>query len=146
HLVDGIPWSRMAVLVRGAAPLGVLRRACASAGVPTLTRLEELPLVEQPAVRPLLRLLELATGRRELDADVVVELVCGPFGGADPLALRRLRQELRRQDRQSGADTPSLALLVEAVADPDRLLAPLPEAVAAPAARVAGLLDTAREA
>ena len=43
-------------------PLPVLRRGLAAAGVPVAVRLDEVPLVEQPAVRPLLRLLALATG------------------------------------------------------------------------------------
>ena len=52
HLTEGVPWSRMAVLVRSAAPLPVLRRALQAAGVPVAVRLEELALVEQPAVWP----------------------------------------------------------------------------------------------
>ena len=50
HL-DGLPWSRMAVLVRSTAPtLGPLRRALITAGVPVTVRGADLPLAEQPAV------------------------------------------------------------------------------------------------
>ena len=59
HL-DGMPWSRMAVLVRStAAVLGTLRRALITAGVPVAVRGEDLPLAEQPAVAVLLEVLRV---------------------------------------------------------------------------------------
>jgi len=144
HLADGIAWSRMAVLVRAAGALPVLRRACQSAGVPVAVRLEEVALVEQPAVWPLLRMLELVTGRRALDEPLAVELLTGPFGGADPLALRRLRQELRRHELSLGGGRASGQLLLNAL-DPRELVTLDPSEVR-PAARVARLLAVAREA
>lgn len=145
HLAHDVPWSKMAVLVRGASALPVIRRACANAGVPTTTRLEEVALVEQPAVQPLLRLLEIAAGRRELDPDLAVELVCGTFGAADPLALRRLRQELRAAELRDGGGRASGALLVEALTDPRELTGLDPIAVG-PAERIGRLLAAARTA
>ncbi len=143
HLADGVPWSRMAVLVRSAGPLPVLRRALQATGVPVAVRLEEVALVEQPAVWPLLRLLALATGRATLDEALATELVTGPFGGADPLALRRLRQELRRHELASGGGRVSSRLLVAALDDPAELAALDPASVR-PAVRVARLLAAAR--
>src|SRR5690606_38665825 len=52
HLVEGVPWSAMAVLVRGATALPVVRRAFVAAGVPVALRREEVPLTEEPAVQP----------------------------------------------------------------------------------------------
>ncbi|MGW5360339.1 ATP-dependent helicase [Actinopolymorpha pittospori] len=145
HLVDGVAWSRMAVLVRAASSIPLLRRALAVAGVPATVRLEEMPLVDQPAVRPLLTLLELATVRAELDPATVLDLLASPYGGADALALRRLRQELRRHELATGGGRSSSALLVEALDDPNALVALDPVATA-PAQRIAHLLATAREA
>ncbi|HEY8454021.1 MAG TPA: ATP-dependent DNA helicase [Actinopolymorphaceae bacterium] len=144
HLVGGVPWSRMAVLVRAASYIPVLRRALTAAGVPATVRLEEMPLVDQPAVRPLLTLLELATGRRELEPQVTIDLLSSPYGEADALALRRLRHQLRQNELARGGGRSSSALLVEAVDDLANLEGLDPAAVA-PAERIGRLLAAARE-
>ena len=141
HLTESVPWSRMAVLVRGARQLGPLRRALSAAGVPIAVRLEEVPLVDQPAVRPLLQLLALNTGRATLAPERAVELLTGTYGGADPLGLRRLRQGLRA--RSSGR-TDADALIRAALATPE-LLDGLETAAAAPARRIAALLAAGRD-
>ncbi|MEQ7124102.1 ATP-dependent DNA helicase [Actinopolymorpha sp. B11F2] len=145
HLVGGVAWSRMAVLVRAATHIPLLRRALTSAGVPATVRLEEMPLVDQPAVRPLLTLLELAVGRCDLDPQLAVDLLGSPYAGADALALRRLRQELRRYELSTGGGRSSSVLLVEALDDPAALV-DLDPVATAPAARIARLLTAAREA
>ena len=61
HLADGVPWGRMAVLVRSAQhQVPSLRRALAAAGVPVTVAGDELPLPDEPGVRPLLTLLRCA--------------------------------------------------------------------------------------
>ncbi|AYY11950.1 ATP-dependent helicase [Actinobacteria bacterium YIM 96077] len=145
HLKRDVPWSSMAVLVRAATTIPVLRRALHGAGVPTSVQLEEVPLVEQPAVRALLTIVELAAGERTLDADCAFDLVTGVFGGADPLALRRLRQELRRHELMSGGGRASSELIVEAIEQPVTL-APLDDDAVAPAARIAHLISAGRNA
>ncbi len=145
HLVDGVEWSRMAVLVRAASYIPLLRRSLAAAGVPATVRLEETPLVDQPAVRPLLTVLSIATERTELTSEETLDLLVSPYGGADALALRRLRQELRRSELAAGGGRSSSVLLVEALADP-RVLIPLDPAATAPARRIGNLLTTAAEA
>ena len=50
HLLDGLPWSQMAVVVRTAAALGPLRRALASAGVPVAVSFRR-PSAGRPAGR-----------------------------------------------------------------------------------------------
>jgi superfamily I DNA/RNA helicase/RecB family exonuclease len=145
HLVDGVPWERIAVLVRSATALPVLRRGLAAAGVPVAVRLDEVPLVDQPPVRALLDVVEVAAGRRELDAELAFALVTGPLGGADPLALRRLRQELRGHELRTGGGRASGMLLVESLLNPAELAA-LDRSAVTPAARVAKLLDAASSA
>ncbi|NEE04128.1 ATP-dependent helicase [Phytoactinopolyspora halotolerans] len=145
HLVREVPWARMAVLVRAASAIPVLRRALNGAGVPTTVRLEEVPLVDQPAVRALLAMLELSTGDRELDPELAFELVTGVLGSADPLELRRMRQELRRHELAAGGGRASGELLVEAIEQPV-VLTPLDDDAVAPAARIATLLHAGRDA
>ncbi len=149
HLRDGVGWSRMAVLVRGAGALATLRRALQAGGVPVSARAEEQALVEVPVVRALLRLLEIATGRVGLAGaegpDLARELVTGPLGGADPLWLRRLRQELRRIELSAGGGRSSATLLAAAIESPAELTA-VEDRVAGPAARVARVLAAARAA
>ncbi|MGH4018160.1 MAG: UvrD-helicase domain-containing protein, partial [Pseudonocardiaceae bacterium] len=55
HLLDGVAWADMAVLVRStAASLPVLRRALLAAGVPVAVPRAALPVARQGAVLPLL--------------------------------------------------------------------------------------------
>ena len=144
HLLGGVPWGSMAVLVRTAAALPVLRRGLAAAGVPVAVRIDEVPLVEQPPVRALLDLLAVATGR-PLDPDLAFSLVTGPLGGADQLALRHMRQELRAHELATGGGRTSADLLVEALEQP-AVLAPLHPRAVAPAVRMGRLVGAARAA
>ncbi|WP_238424882.1 ATP-dependent helicase, partial [Micromonospora parastrephiae] len=146
HLLDGVPWSRMAVLVRSTAlQLPVLQRALHAAGVPTVVHGEDLPLHLQPAVAPLLLLLRCALEPEHLDEEAAVALLHSPLGGADPLAERRLRQGLRALALAGGDRRPSGELIVEALRDPAEL-AGIDRRWAEPAQAVAGLLATARDA
>ncbi|MGC4795021.1 ATP-dependent helicase [Micromonospora saelicesensis] len=146
HLLDGVPWSRMAVLVRSTAlQLPTLRRALHAAGVPTVVHGEDLPLHLQPAVAPLLLLLRCALEPERLDEESAVALLHSPLGGADPLAERRLRQGLRALALAGGDRRPSGELIVEALQDPEEL-AGIERRWAEPAQAVAGLLAIAREA
>ncbi|MDG4806078.1 ATP-dependent DNA helicase [Micromonospora sp. WMMD1120] len=146
HLLDGVPWSRMAVLVRSTAlHLPTLRRALHAAGVPTVVHGEDLPLHLQPAVAPLLLLLRCALEPDRLDEEAAVALLHSPLGGADPLAERRLRQGLRALALAGGDRRSSGELIVEALRDPAEL-AGIDRRWAEPAQAVAGLLATARAA
>ena len=145
HLVDGVPWSEMAVVVRSTAlSLPVLRRALLAAGVPLALPADDVPLAQRSAVRPLLTLLRCAARPDELDPEVADELLVSPLGGADPLELRRLRRGLRRLELTSGGERGSGELLVEVLQREDRLAA-LEDASAAPARRLAALLRAASE-
>ncbi|WP_019853271.1 ATP-dependent helicase [Actinopolyspora mortivallis] len=143
HLLHGVPWSDMAVIVKSTGlSLPVLRRALLAAGVPLVLTDEEVPLARRSVVRPLLTLLRCATRQDELDSETAEYLLGSQLGGADSLALRRLRRGLRRLELAAGRDRPSGEALVEALWDVDRLAA-LGEETSAAALRIAGLLDTA---
>ncbi|WP_433618983.1 ATP-dependent helicase [Dactylosporangium sp. CA-139114] len=146
HLLRDVPWSRMAVVVRSTArQLAPLQRALHSAGVPTTTESEDLPLHLQPAIAPLLLLLRCALDDARLDEDAAVALLHSPLGGADPLAERRLRQGLRALALAAGDRRPSGLLLLAALRDPAEL-AMVERRWAGPARAVAGLLQQARDA
>jgi superfamily I DNA/RNA helicase/RecB family exonuclease len=143
HLIDTVPWSRMAVLVRSTVRyLPVLRRALTAAGVPHSVASEEVPLVDQPAVAPLLLAMRCAVRPATLDEEAGAALLTSPLGGADALAVRRLRQELRRHELATGGRRASAALLVEALTKPAELVA-LDEHARRPGERIAQLLRAA---
>src|SRR5690349_21689135 len=133
HLADGVPWERMAVLVRSAQrQVPALRRALAAAGVPVTVAGDELPLADEPGVRPLLTLLRCAVRPERLDDDTAAELLTGPLGQTDSLGLRKLKRAL--------GGVPLGEVLTDL-----RQLRAVSDRVAAPAWRVASLLTTAGE-
>src|SRR6202042_2143576 len=71
HLEDGLPWSRMAVVVRSTiTTLPILRRALTGAGIPVSVRGEDLPLPDQPAVAHLITALRCVLDPAQLTDDV----------------------------------------------------------------------------
>ena len=122
HLLDGMPWSDMAVIVRGAGRTAALRRALSAATVPVAAALTDAPVRDESAVRPLLTLLELALASTadedDPDPGAVVDLLQSPFGGADAVSLRRLRRSLRRVELEGGGGRPADVLLADAVCRP----------------------------
>lgn len=103
HLERQVPWSQMAVVVRGGSRTSTLRRGLTAAGVPVDVPPTEQPVRDQVAVVPLLDVFESALaiargGEQPLDADRAVALLTSPLGGADAVGLRRLRRALRSQE------------------------------------------------
>nr|WP_055508501.1 ATP-dependent DNA helicase [Nonomuraea pusilla] len=172
HLIDGVPWHRMAVLVRSAKrQVPLLRRALVNAGVPTMIAGDEVPIAQEPGVRPLLTVLRVALDPSVLDEAVAEELLTGPLGGTDMIGVRRLRRALKIAENEAAATLSEAAagsardaegggesgggahrrprssgeLLVAALRDPRELTRAEPH-VALPAERVARLLASAAEA
>ena len=154
HLIDGVPWSQMAVLVRsGVRSIPIVRRALVAAGVPVSVAADELPLPRDPAVAPLLRALEIVVertkpaqaARQEITPEAVRTLLVSPLGGASPAQLRALGRRLRDLDRAGGAlARPSEILIREVVEDP-RDLDAVEDWVAAPVLRLTKLLAAAED-
>lgn len=145
HLLHGVPWSELAVVVRSGAQIPELARALSRAEVPTRTTGRGTPLRDDPAPRALLALVEVGIGRRELDPETAAELLTGPFGGLDPLGLRRLRLALRHEELAGGGIRPGALLVAEALAAPGRL-ATIEGRAAKRAARLADTLEVLRTA
>ena len=126
HLLDRVPWSEMAVIVRGQGRTSTLRRVLMAAGVPVAVPSTEVAVRDEVAVRPLLALLEVAlnvaTGRADpIDAQTAVDTVLSPIGGADAVGLRRLRRALRRDELDSGGGRTSDELLAQGLVAPNTL-------------------------
>ncbi|WP_025735728.1 ATP-dependent DNA helicase [Mycobacterium genavense] len=95
HLVDNVPWSRMAVIVRSVPRAGArLPRALAAAGVPVAAPAVTGSLAAEPAVQAMLTVL--AATADGLDGDQALALLTGPIGRVDPVTLRQLRRTLLR--------------------------------------------------
>jgi superfamily I DNA/RNA helicase/RecB family exonuclease len=140
HLVDGVPWSAMAVIVRSVPRAGAsLARALTSAEVP-VDQPSATALAEHPAVAALLTVLDATI--HGLDGERATALVTGPIGRVDPVSLRQLRRTLRRADGRGDQPAREFAdLLVEAL---DGAPVDLPDQLARPLRRVAAVLAAAR--
>ncbi|MGL5441144.1 MAG: ATP-dependent helicase, partial [[Mycobacterium] stephanolepidis] len=146
HLIDGVPWSQMAVIVRSVPRSGAaLRRALQSAGVPVHAESYDGPVAAVPAVHALLLAVSCAQG--SLNDEDAVTLVTGPIGRVDPVALRRLRRQLLRAEEARGGDGNSAVLLRSVLVDTDdaRLRA-LTDIQAAPLRRVRAVIASVRGA
>ncbi|OMC48234.1 ATP-dependent DNA helicase [Mycobacterium sp. IS-2888] len=136
HLVDGVPWSQMAVIVRSVPRVGArLQRALAAAGVPVALPAVGGSLSEEPAARALLTVL--AATAEGLDGDRALALVTGPIGRVDPVSLRQLRRTLQRGSDGAAGNFGDL------VADALRSDAQLSGVHARPLRRVRAVLDAA---
>ncbi|WP_296667923.1 UvrD-helicase domain-containing protein, partial [Demequina sp.] len=127
HGFDGpeTAWGRMAVIARSAARLRELRADLSAADIPCETLGDGTALHSEPAVAPLLMLMrraaESARGeQRPWDQDQVAELLGSRIVGIDPVALRRLRRALVREERQGGGTRTSAELLEDAIEEPAR--------------------------
>lgn len=145
HVLAGVPWSRLAVIVRSGASVPLLARSLALAEVPTRTGGGGTALREDAAARALLAVVEAGIGEVELTPALAAELLTGPFGGLDPIGLRRLRVALRTEEAAAGGSRPAAELLVEALAGPGRF-ATIDAPVARTAERLAVTLDALRTA
>ena len=126
HLRDGLPWTQMAVLVRsGRLTIPALSRALVAAGVPVEVAGDEIPLLAEQAVRPLLLALRVAARVGAVTPDEAHGLLTSPLGGLDSMGVRRLGRSLRQVERAelAGSGLPRLSgeLVAAALRDPELL-------------------------
>jgi superfamily I DNA/RNA helicase len=145
HLIDGVDWADMAVVVRSGAQVPAIARALSLAEVPTRTTLASRPLRDDGAARSLLSIIDVGMGRTALTAEAATALLLGPFGGLDRLDLRRLRLALRAEELAGGGERPADALLLEALEGPGRF-ATIDHRSGRRAERLAATLDAVRQA
>ncbi|KZS57761.1 ATP-dependent DNA helicase [Mycobacterium kansasii] len=95
HVIDGVRWSQMAVIVRSVPRAAArLPRALAAAGVPVAMPAIGGSLSEEPAPAALLTVL--AATADGLTGERALALLTGPIGRVDPVTLRQLRRTLLR--------------------------------------------------
>jgi superfamily I DNA/RNA helicase/RecB family exonuclease len=139
HLVDGVSWSQMAVIVRSVPRAAAgLPHALARAGVPVAPPAFTGSLAGQPAAQALLTVL--AATADGLDGGQALALLTGPIGRVDPVSLRQLRRSLRRADID-GPPREFGDLVVEALNGDSSVR--LAAAQARPLQRVRAVLDAA---
>jgi superfamily I DNA/RNA helicase/RecB family exonuclease len=132
HVLESVPWSRMAVIVRTGSLIPSLARQLRTLEVVTSVSSARSAVRDEFSVNGLIVLLELALGRRPVDAASAVELLCSSVGGFDAVSLRRLKAALRHE-----------ALGAEIFDSADQLLA---QALEAPAGFTSIETRVAREA
>lgn len=96
HLTEGVPWSEIAVIVRGHGDIGQARRTLLAAGVPVHINPTDVVLGEQRLVAAVLAAVRALY--EPITVGEVENFVTGPVGGADPVTYRRLIRGLRRFD------------------------------------------------
>ena len=143
HLLDGIPWSSMAVVLRSGADVPAFERGLALADVPTAGDAARTALRDAPAAAALLAAASLALGREPLTAELAIDVLTGPLGRLDGVGLRRLRLALRHEELAAGGVRSGDELLVDALAAPGGFET-IDAAPGRRAARLARLLATAR--
>lgn len=139
HLLDGLGWNRMCVVVRSGGQVPEAARALTLAEVPTRTAVGGRPLREERSARALLLVVAVAIGRDDLSVETATEMLLGPFGGLDRLGVRRLRLALRAEEVAGGGSRSADELLVDALEAPERL-ATIDHRVGRAAARLSATL------
>jgi len=114
HLIDGIAWSQMAVIVRSpGTQIAALQRAFAMNSIPVEIDATALSLADNPAIRPIITIAQIALGQLKLTTsnwDQIEELLKSEFAGADAISIRQMRIALTRA--QSGDQVKSSTELI----------------------------------
>ncbi|MSY14394.1 MAG: AAA family ATPase, partial [Actinobacteria bacterium] len=114
HLMHGIPYSQMAVILRTAGTqASALRRAFAQVSIPVAGDLEALST--NPAIAPFILLARVATGDQPLNLDTCERLLISEFGGADAISLRRVRTALLEARDEASDTRGGTQMLIDAI-------------------------------
>lgn len=119
HLVSQVPWSNMAVIARTSGIARQFASALEAQGIPT-SRSGAAPLRDSLAVRTLIEVMALATGRQELDIAQLHRLLGSPYVDFDTIALRRFRRALRVSLLEAGSNDDIDARMVDMFTAPER--------------------------
>ncbi len=120
HLIHGVAWGDLAVVVRTRSQVETVRRALAQAEVPVIASAGGSALRDDPSARALIAVIDAGIGRVDLTPTNAIELLLGPFGGLDRLGLRKLRLALRAEELAGGGNRSGDDLIVEGLAAPGR--------------------------
>jgi RecB family exonuclease len=112
HVQRSVPWSGMAVLVRGGQQIPLLQRALSAAGVPAVVATDEIPLRSEPAVAALLAVVALAARPQAASPSDVLDVLTGPIVALSASDVRRLGRALRSARHSAGAASPPSDVLI----------------------------------
>ncbi|PWC03040.1 UrvD/REP family ATP-dependent DNA helicase [Agromyces badenianii] len=143
HLLDGVPWSSMAVVLRSGGDVPAFERGLALADVPTAGNAARTALRDAPAAAALLAAASLVLDREPLTPELAVTMLTGPLGRLDSVGLRRLRLALRHEELAVEGSRTADELLVEALGAPGGFET-IDAAPARRATRLAKVLATSR--
>lgn len=121
HLLHGIGYDRMAVIVRSGKDAERFVQALTGDGVPARGSVAQEPLRASRAARALLTVVDVGCRPARPDPETCEALLLGPYGGLDRLGLRRLRLALRAEEIAGGSHRTADELIAEAIAAPGRL-------------------------
>ena len=145
HLKSGIPWSEMAVIVRSpGATVAALSRAFALNSIPFEIDANALALNENPAVKPLITVAKIVTGKLKLNKvnwPEIEELLRSEYGGIDSISLRQIRLTLAK-DRTEVDPKSSFEIILDIL---DTGISPIPWEQALPLKRIADLIKVGRK-
>ena len=114
HLMQSIPYSEMAVIVRSQSVASAqIRRALGQANVPVAG--DAQALAQNLTIAPFLLLARVATGQQPLNLDTCERLLTSPFGGATPISLRRIRAALLESRDESVDKRTGTQMLIDAI-------------------------------
>ncbi|MDS2171161.1 ATP-dependent DNA helicase [Nesterenkonia sp. CL21] len=123
HHRTGVPFDEIAVIARNGAMLQRLVRMFQAQGVPVRQSMSDVVLNQEPAVHPLLRILDVVADpeAQPVELPEALTLLTSRYGEADSMTLRSLRQVLRQQERRSAVGEPrsSDELLCAAINTPE---------------------------
>lgn len=162
HDRHAVPFSQIAVIARSGTSAQRMARALSAHGIPVRQSMRDVVLHQEPAVAPLLSIIDWAYGPEtdEVELSDVLRLLGSRYGGTDAFGLRTLRQQLRRTEREQAVaegrePRSSDDLILAAAADPsDPVLAAWarpakdekPETTAYGLKRIALMLQAAQQA
>lgn len=109
HLLEGVAWKDIAVVVRSRGLIAPLQRGLLAAGVPVHVDPTDVVLSEQRIVASIV--LAVRALEEQLSFAEVEELALGPIGGADPVTLRKLYRGLRLIELRNGGNRRAVELL-----------------------------------
>ena len=145
HLKDGVPWSQMAVILRSpGAQVAALSRAFASNQIPVEIDAAANSLADNPAIRPIITIAQIALGEIQLHAsnwDQIEPLLYSEFAGADAISIRQMRIALTKEQKDENRKN-STELILEALTSPT---VDLPWEELTPLKRVNDLISQARK-
>lgn len=101
HVLDGVPWSELAVITRSSRQAQALETSLGRLGVPTSRTVSRQLLREDTGARWLLTAAQFAYQTSAVGDpsperfDAFLQILGGPLGQCDPIAIRRLRRQLR---------------------------------------------------